>query len=204
MERVFYVIYLGTLFDLIHKTNNPFMKKLQFLLVAILLQSCFPVSIPPNLENGKWMEAKKFKRKLPNQYAYIFTDPKDANEFYYYVSAKFPPNQEGDSENNVPVQIDNTNYYISFYETEKKSRVVNLLPAITNEVLNNKNIPIQLDEPPITREGTWYIVLTITDANFTDALSPNYKNQKKILEYTKMLHNEYISTTNYNSLQFQK
>ena len=180
------------------------MKYLSYLLILLFISSCFPISIPPNLENGKLMEAKKFKRKLPNQYAYIFTDLKDANEFYYYLSAKFPPNQEGDSENNVPIQIDDINYYMSFYETEKKSRVVNLLPGIANEVMSNKNIPIELDEPPIVREGTWYIALTITDTEFTDALSPSHKNQKKILEYAKSLHNEYISTHNYNSLLLKK
>ena len=187
--------------------NHQFLMKklhsLSLIFLALLIQSCFPISIPPNLENGKLMEAKKFKRKLPGQYAYIFTDPKDANEFYYYLSAKFPPNQEGDSENNVPARIHNTDYYISFYETEKKSRVVNLLPAIANEVMREKNIAIELDEPPIVRDGTWYIALVITDAAFSDALSPDYKHQKEVLAYVKSLHNEYISTHNYNSLQFQ-
>jgi len=28
------------------------------------------------------MVAKKFKRSLPRDYAFIFEDPKDANEFY--------------------------------------------------------------------------------------------------------------------------
>ncbi len=150
------------------------------------------------------MEAKKFKRKLPNQYAYIFTDPKDANEFYYYINAKFPPNQEDDSEENVPAQIEGTNYYISFYETEKKSRIVNLLPAVANEVMREKNIPIELEEPPIVRDGTWYIALIITDKDFNDALSPNFKYYKKVREYAKSLHNEYISTNNYNDLYFKK
>lgn len=150
------------------------------------------------------MEAKRFKRKLPNQYAYIFTDPKDADEFYYYLSAKFPPNQAGDSEDNMPLQINNTDYYISFYETEKKSRIVNLLPALANEAMRNKNIPIELDEPPIVRDGTWYMVLTITDPAFNDALSPNNVDQKKVLAYVKSLHDDYLSTSNYNSLLLQR
>ena len=171
--------------------------------MILFLSSCFPLSIPPNLEKGKLIEAQKFKRKLPKQYAYIFTDPKDANEFYYYLNAKFPPNQAGDSEDNVPIQIDNTNYYISFYETEKKSRIVNLLPALANEVMRKNNVSIELNEPPIVRGGTWYIVLVITDSEFNDALSPNSEYQKKMLAYAKSIHNEYISTTNYNSIWLQ-
>ena len=179
------------------------MKKLSYLVLVLFLQSCFPVSIPPNLEKGKLFEARKFKKKLPNQYAYIFTDPKYANEFYYYINAKFPPNQDGDSETNVPVTIDKKLYYVSFYETEKKSRVVNLLPAIANEVLYDKNIPITLDEPPIVREGTWYIALIITDEDYNDALSPSYDDQKEVLAFSKSLQNEYLITQNYNSLLLQ-
>ena len=182
------------------------MKKLYYLLLLLFIQSCFPVSIPPNLENGKLMEAKKFKRKLPNQYAYIFTDPKDANEFYYYISAKFPPNQEGDSEENVPARINNTDYYVSFYETEKKSKFVSLMPFVEQAALNKENDETLLfDEVVITpREGTWYIALIITDADFNDALSPKHKNRNKVLEYARSLHAEYISTHNYNNLLLQK
>lgn len=150
------------------------------------------------------MEARKFKRKLPNQYAYIFTDPKDANEFYYYINAKFPPNQEGDSEENVPAQIEGVNYYISFYETEKKSRIVNLLPFVENKLLN-KEESIEFDEVVTSpRDGTWYIALIITDKEFNDALSPDHKHRKKLREYAKSLHNEYLSTNNYNDLYFKK
>ena len=180
------------------------MKKLSYLLILLFIFSCFPISIPPNLENGKLMEAKKFKRKLPDQYAYIFTDPKNANDFYYYLNAKYPPNQTGDSEGNVPITIDNRDYYISFYETEKKSRVVNILPALANELLDQQNIAIEFDEPPIVRGGTWYIALTVSNKNFEDGLSPNSKDQKEILNFVKALHNEYLATHNYNSLLLKK
>lgn len=180
------------------------MSNLKYLLFALLLQGCFPISIPPNLEKGKLMEAQKFKRKLPNQYAYIFTDTKDANEFYNYLSYKFPPNQEGDSESNVPVLINDKKYYVSFYETEKKSRVVNLIPGIANSIMDRKNIPVTFNEPPIVRDGTWYIVLTISDEDFKDALSPGYQDQMAIKKYAKSLHNEYLNTNNYTSLVLDK
>jgi len=70
--------------------------------------------------------------------------------------------------------------------------------------MRDKNIPIELDEPPIARDGTWYIALTVTDAEFADALSPDYQHQQKVYAYVKSLHNEYVSTNNYNSLRFQK
>ena len=180
------------------------MKQLSYLLILLFISSCFPISIPPNLENGKLMEAKKFKRKLPNQYAYIFTDLKDANEFYYYLSAKFPPNKLGDSEGNVPITIDNRNYYISFYETEKKSRLVSLLPIMVNGLLDKEEGTEFNEILTVARDGTWYIALTVSNKNFEDGLSPNSKDQKEILNFVKALHNEYITTHNYNSLLLKK
>jgi len=180
------------------------MKYAGLLILALFLQGCFPVSIPPNLEKGKLIAGQKFKRKLPDQYAYIFTDSKDANQFYYYLSAKFPPNEIGDSESNVPVVVDNHNYYISFYETEKKSRVVNLIPAIANEIMDRKNVPISIDEPPIVRGGTWYIALMISDEQFNDALSPQYHRHQDMLKYAKSIHQEYLGTRIYESLQLEK
>ncbi len=152
------------------------------------------------------MEAKKFKRKLPNQYVYIFTDLKDANEFYYYISTKFPPNQEGDSEENVPAQINNTDYYVSFYETEKKSKFVSLMPFVEQAVFNSDADETALfDEVVIIpREGTWYIALIITDVDFNDALSPNYKDRDKILEYARSLYRIFKHTQLQQSLITKK
>lgn len=180
------------------------MKNILIILVcACCLQSCFPVSVPPNLDKGQLFEGKKFKKQLPSQYAYIFTDPKEANEFYYFLSYRFPPNQDGDSEANVPITVGDQKYYVTFYETEKKSRVVNLIPGLTNEVLDRNNIPISVDEPPLVRGGTWYIALVITDESYQDALSPNHPNQKEVLAFSKSLQNKYLSTSNYESLQLQ-
>lgn len=176
------------------------MKKVLYLLLIALLQSCFPVSIAPNLEKGQLFEARKFKKQLPNQYSYIFTDPKDAHEFYYFISSKFPSNEDGDSETNVPVFIKDRQYFVTFYETEKSSKAVNLLPMFTNGVLEKNNIPVRTDQPFILRDGTWYIALIITDEDYNDALSPSYTHHNDVMQFSRSLQNEYFITNNYNSL----
>ena len=83
------------------------------LLCLVILQSCFPVAIAPDLSSGAVKKASKFNKKLPDRYSYIFTDPKDADEFYTYINTKFNL-QHNYVEDNVPIVLDGDNYYISF------------------------------------------------------------------------------------------
>ena len=179
------------------------------LIAAILLSfsvcSCLPLSIAPDLEEGKTIRAKKFKRKLPNRHSYIFTDPKPADEFYYYINTKFDC-QHTDVENNVPVEIGEKLYYFSFYETEKSTRVINLINPIVNRALDNKGITPILNEDNRARKvgTTWYIVLMVTDEDFNDALHPNYGKHSEIAAFAKAMQAEYLSMSNYNQAILDK
>ena len=51
--------------------------------------SCIPLQIAPNIEGAKVYKGKKFKKQLPKQNVYVFEDPKDVNEFYTYINAKY-------------------------------------------------------------------------------------------------------------------
>lgn len=183
-------------------TSYNIMKQLFLVvLIPILFQSCIPLTAPPNLEKGKVFQGNKFNKRLPNQRMYIFTDPKNADEFYYYISSKFAANMDGDSETNVPVTIDNKKYYVTFYETEKNATSINLLPIIANAALERNNIAPSFNEGnTIKRDGTWYIALVITDEDYNDALDTDYKAYSQVLQFSKNLQNDYLSTTNYNSL----
>jgi hypothetical protein len=182
----------------------PSYEKGIYIVLVIILHSCFPVSIPPNLEKGQIFKARKFKKQLPKPYSCIFADPKTQMNFTIFLSSKFPPNNEGDSETNVPIKVDGMQYFITFYETEKKSHAVNLLPTIANEVLYKNNIPVQFNESPIVRDGTWYIAIIITDEDYNDALSPSYIYHEDVLQFSRTLQNEYLSTDNYNSLLLKR
>ena len=95
-------------------------------------------------------------------------------------------------------------YFVTFYETKKKSRAVNLLPVIANEVLYKNNIPVQFNEPPIVRDETWYTAIIITDKDYNDALSPSYIYHEDVLQFSRTLQNEYLSIDNYNSLLLKR
>ena len=64
------------------------MTRLLIVIACLLLSSCIPVKIAPKIEKDKVMLAKRFKRQLPRDHAYIFKDPKEADEFYNYINTK--------------------------------------------------------------------------------------------------------------------
>ncbi|NVN17085.1 hypothetical protein GUA46_01920 [Muricauda sp. HICW] len=57
--------------------------------VLVLLSSCIPLRIAPNIKDYKLIQGKRFKKGLPKKSVFVFEDPKDANEFYEYINTKF-------------------------------------------------------------------------------------------------------------------
>ena len=108
------------------------MKQLTVILVLLLFTtSCIPLRIAPNIKDYKIQVAKKFKRKLPKNYAFIFKDPKEADDFYNFINLKYNLNHEN-VEQNVPILIENRYYFLSFYESEIPSKYLNFIPFIVD------------------------------------------------------------------------
>jgi len=172
------------------------MKQLITCFLFLSICSCIPVSIAPNIETDKLIKAKQFKRDLPDDYAFIFEDPKDADEFYRFIDAKYH-RKSTDVESNVPITVDKNTYFLSFYEREKTTKTVNLVPVLVDAKReSNGNDPI-LEELHTSRTGQWYLVLTVNDNDFKDGLHPSYEARDSIIEYLRKLREEYLSTHNY-------
>ncbi len=177
------------------------MKKILLILTAISIYSCIPLRIAPDIKEDKIMVAKKFKKKLPNSYSYIFEDRKDADEFYTYYNTKF--NIESDVDGAI-FNIDGTDFYLTFYESEIPTKTVNLVPIATDLVLKSKDVGPISAEHHITRNGKWFIVLTVSDIKSKDCLHPDFVLQPKIVSYLKALREEYLYTHNYETLKLLK
>ena len=118
------------------------MKKLSCYLLILIAYSCIPYKIAPNIEGEKIIKAKKFKKNLPNFYGFIFEDPKNANEFYNFINAKYNL-KHLNVDSNVPISINNETYYLSFFEREKATETINLIPIAVDAGLQSKgNDPI--------------------------------------------------------------
>lgn len=172
------------------------MKKLGFCILFIIVYSCIPYKIAPKIESEKIIKAKKFKKDLPNYYGFIFEDTKNANEFYNFINTKYNLKKQN-VESNVPISINNKTYYLSFFERERTTSTLNLLPvAIDNHRNSNNKNPI-LENLYTSRRGFWYLILTVTDNDIKDCLNPNYPKYDEIISHLKKLKKEYYSTNNY-------
>lgn len=172
------------------------MKKILVIITFLLLSSCIPLRIAPNVKDSKVMVARKFKRDLPRYYSFVFKDTKDANEFYSFINMKYDL-KEKDVGWNVPLFIDNKEYFLSYYESEIPTKTINLIPIIVDAKLeSNGNTPL-LEDMYYSRIGNWYLVLTVFDSDMEDCLRPEYESREKVIKYLKELKSEYLNTHNY-------
>ena len=173
------------------------MQKLVLLLVLMFLSSsCIPLRIAPNIKTDKVMVAKKFKRKLPKRHAFIFEDPKDANEFYNYVNTKYELNHQ-DVEWNVPFEVDGKPFYFSFHEVEIPNKTLNILPIFVDLALKSGDSDPIFEDVYMSRKGNWYLAITVADTKMNDCLKENYVKREAIIKYLKTMRIEYLNTYNY-------
>ncbi|WP_042496134.1 hypothetical protein [Algibacter lectus] len=173
------------------------MKSFLLVFVVAFCFSCIPVRIaPPTIKTDKVMVAKKFKRKLPKRQAFIFEDPKNANEFYNYVNTKHEL-QFQDVEFNVPFEVDGTLFYFSFHEVEIPDKTINLIPIIIDAKLDNGGNSPLFEDSYTSRQGNWYIAITVNDEAMNDCLKPNSVYKASVLKYLKQMRLEYLNTSNY-------
>ncbi len=179
------------------------MKKALLLIIPILIYSCVPVKIAPNIKDNKVMKAKKFKRQLPNQYAFIFEDPKEADEFYNYINIKYQQN-DTNGDFYTPFKIGEKKYSMSFYETDKETKTVNLIPIVVDAKRESNGNNALLSELHTSRTGQWYIVITVADNDGENPLIPNHKEREIVINYLENLRKEYLNTSNYYDALFKK
>ncbi len=172
------------------------MKSFFGVVLFVLAASCIPLRIAPNMEDGKIVIAKQFVKNLPKQYSYVFDDPKKANEFYYYVNAKYQLDYDTFS-GNVPATINGKDCFLTFYEVNKETKTVNLVPMFIDAALEEKGHSPLLEGTYITRSGKWYLALTVTDEDLKDCLNPSHPNFNAVEKYVTQVKNEYLTTTHY-------
>lgn len=173
-----------------------------FLLVTTTI-SCIPIKNAPNYQNGVVIKGKKFIKAFKSQNVFAFNDPKDANEFYTYINYKFKLIYDDDM-GNVPITINETPAYLSFYEAEKTSSTFNLVPLLVDAALESGNIGSRFSNQYTSRNGQWYVVMTLTDQKSKDLLNSSHNHYQEAVSFLQSIRKEYLATSQYNELQFLK
>ena len=172
------------------------MKKLLLCLVPLLLASCIPIKIAPDIKDYKIVVAKRFKRDLPRKYAFVFEDEKNADEFYRFLYWKLGQ-LNVNIEENLPFDVDGTTYYMSFHERPKRDVTLNLIPLFIDAVLVNQGGDPILDGTYASNDEFWYILITVSDTELRDCLNPSYPEQQEVVATLKALKDEYENTHHY-------
>lgn len=160
--------------------------------VLIFFQSCIPLRLAPNIEDYKITKGKTFKRGLPKQRVFVFEDPKNESEFYNYINIKFQL-YNADVFDNVPFFINNTPYYFSFYEVEKKDKSIDILSptlgVLANRAIGSENNPSDLfnEQPKVRIDGNYYIAIIAYDETGKDCLDKKSLSRPLVLNYLRAL-----------------
>lgn len=179
------------------------MKPIVYFLLLLILSSCIPIRVAPNISTHKVTIGKKFKNTLPKEYVFIFEDNKDADEFYNYINAKFQRNYL-DVEYNSSFTINGKQYYLSFYEVEIPDKKVNLVPIAVDLATRNSNFETDFSDSYSSRKGNWYIAISVSDEDLRNCLDPIYPLKQSILDYLIEIRSEYLNTNNYNYILTNK
>jgi hypothetical protein len=179
------------------------MKKIIIVLsLFMMIQSCIPLRIAPNIEDYKLTRGKKFKKSLPKRQMFIFEDPKPANQFYKYINTKFQL-QHINVFDDVPFSIAGEQYFFSYYEVDIPDKTINLLPIAVDVALLRADFDPTMEDQYQTRKGNWYIAVEVYSDNENDCLDERSLSSQTVTEFLRLLKNEYLATHNYNEVLFK-
>ena len=133
----------------------------------------------------------------------MFNDPKDDGEFYDYIKAKFNLTHINVGANNAFI-VNNKTYYLSYLETERETKTINLPLAVIDAKRESNGNTRLFENNYSTRQGQWYILLNVYNSDLKNCLDIDYKNREAIINYLEALRKEYLRTQNYLELQFKK
>jgi len=181
------------------------MNRISITLLLLLITSCIPTKIAPKFkdEGFKISNAKKFDKSLYKEMAYIFIDPKDADEFYNYIDFKYQLNGI-DVGANVPIKLQNQKLFLSYQEIDKEDELFNLPLALIDAKRESNGNTKLFEDSYEYRKGYWYIVLTVYDKNLNNCLNNDHKLRLDVIKYLKLLQEEYLTTHNYQELLLAK
>ena len=96
-----------------------------------------------------------------------------------------------------PLLLTTRLFFMSFFERERVTKTLNLLPIALDAGLQSKgNDPI-FEDNYTSRNGFWYIIISVRDKEIKDCLDPTHPEQATVIKHLKKIKDEYFSTTNY-------
>jgi hypothetical protein len=183
-------------------------KAISFLVLLGIVHSCIPIRIAPRIEDYKLVKGKKFKRSLPERHMFIFTDSKEADEFYNYINTKFQLHHTSVYDD-IPFKIHEDQFFFSFYEVAISDKSLNIatpfLATVGNKLLEVDDEPSTIFNPDtsVLRTSNYYIAIEVYSDDENDCLAKDSVSKESVLNYLSALKEQYLATHNYNEVLFK-
>ena len=170
--------------------------------LLFVFQSCIPLRIAPKISDYKLTTGKKFKRSLSKRQMFIFEDAKEAEQFYNFVNIQFQL-KDTNVYDDVPFEINDEQYFFSWYEVDIPNKSINILPILADVVIaSTGNAPMLVDSYG-SRKGNRYLAIEVYSDIEADCLEETSLSREAVLKYLRALKTEYLATNNYNETVFK-
>lgn len=138
---------------------------------------------------------------------FIFTDTKEADEFYSFINTKFQLHHNGVYDD-VPFKILENQFFFSFYEVAISDKSINVvtpfLAAVGNKLLEVGDKPASIfnADSRVFRTSHYYIAIEVYSDDENDCLAKDSVSKEAVLNYLSALKKQYLATHNYNGVLF--
>lgn len=161
-------------------------------LFSLMITSCFSIQRAPKIDTYKLQVARKFQRKLPKRQAFVFSDLKGANDFYYFIEERFKSNFDN-FQWNVSIIINGKTHNFTIYEVEKSTKTVNLIPILIDLSRTAKDKEALFEDAYSSRSGSWYLAITVSENAIKDCLNSNDAHRLEVIEFVDFLRLSYLN-----------
>ncbi|MCV6628541.1 MAG: hypothetical protein OIF50_01640 [Flavobacteriaceae bacterium] len=187
--------------------QNLYPKHGAYFLLAILLLSntqCIPLKTAPTIAEYRIMQGKKLNKQLSkHKLYYVFENHLEDFAFYDYLDTYHMP-EDYHRYFNVPIQLGNDKFYITFMEVEAKSKTLDLFSPLANAMLNQAMGDEYFEtESKIHEKYKTYIAIHVHDVNVSDCLRPNSLFRVKVLKYLSHIRKQYQNGNGYKKNLFR-
>lgn len=146
----------------------------------VLAESCIPVKLAPRIESYKILKGRQFEKGLPERNIFVFEDKQDVSAFYCFVDKKFELENKQVMDD-VPFTVNSHQYFFSFYEVDKSSTTIQLMPFILSKITKSD----AKEKPEMIQSDYYYIGIEVYSDIENDCLDINALSRTPVLNYLR-------------------
>ncbi|WP_298417913.1 hypothetical protein [uncultured Kordia sp.] len=172
-------------------------------MLFLFATNCISLKKAPEVNASGYIIAKgkKLKKSLSNANHFVFYNHLYDSDLTAFIEYKLKA-EENSFLQNLPVNIKETNFLMTFYTVASSDKSINLLKPFVNKAINEK-LNTDFSEDVETKETEYYYVAVYVESDLeSDSLKEESIHRKIVENYLIGLMNEYQSIGSSKELNF--